>query len=78
MPDRNPLHWFGRGTGAGDPSRTRHIVERELAVARAELTRTWPTEQPTFAMNKAPSKAAREALQRVIRLQNELDSLPAD
>jgi hypothetical protein len=29
-------------------------------------------------MNKAPSKAAREALQRVIRLQNELDSLPAD
>lgn len=56
-------------------ARERPDVERELSAARGELTRAWPTEKPSFAMNKAPSKAAREALQRVIRLQNELDSL---
>lgn len=76
MPDRNPLHWFDRGRRPGrDPSRTRHAVERELANARGDLVREWPNEEPSFRLNKAPSKAARDALQRVIRLQNELDSL---
>lgn len=60
------------------PSRARHEVEGELATARADLVREWPNEEPGFQMNKAPSTAARDALQHVIRLQNELDSLPED
>ena len=55
--------------------RQREQVERELAEARAELTRSWPTDSPGFSMRNAPSTQAREALQRVIRLQDELDSI---
>jgi hypothetical protein len=55
--------------------RTRATVEQELSEARGELARTWPTEEPHFDMEKAPSAGAREALQRVIQLQNELESL---
>jgi hypothetical protein len=55
--------------------RTRATVERELSEARGELARTWPSEEPHFDMERAPSAEAREALQRVIQLQNELDSL---
>lgn len=54
--------------------RTRHEVEAELAEARAELLRTWPSERPSFRLDKAPSREAKEALQRVMRLQNELDA----
>ncbi len=55
--------------------RPRHEVERDLTDARAELVRLWPSDQPRMAMKDAPSRQAREALQRVIRLQNELDAL---
>jgi hypothetical protein len=51
------------------------MIEQELSEARGWLARTWPTEEPEFNMEKAPSAEAREALQRVLQLQNELDSL---
>lgn len=54
--------------------RTRHEVEAELAEARADLLRAWPAERPTFRLKDAPSAEAKAALQRVMRLQNELDS----
>ncbi|MQA00629.1 MAG: hypothetical protein GEU80_15075 [Dehalococcoidia bacterium] len=56
-------------------NRSRQDIERELSEARGELTRTWPTETTSFSMRDAPSAEAREALQRVVRLQNELDAL---
>jgi hypothetical protein len=60
------------------PERVRAEVERELMAARAALARLWPSELPTMAFNRAPSAEAREALQLLIRLQNELDSLGDD
>jgi hypothetical protein len=56
--------------------RTRAEVEAELTRTRAELLRVWPNEKPGFALKDAPSKQARETLQRLLRLQDELDSLP--
>ena len=55
-------------------SRTRHQVEAELSEARADLLRHWPSERPTFKLDDAPSPEAKAALQRVMRLQNELDA----
>jgi hypothetical protein len=54
------------------------MIEQELSEARGDLARTWamdPTEPPKFDMEQAPFAEAREALQRVLQLQNELDSL---
>jgi hypothetical protein len=56
-------------------NRTRATVEQELSEARGWLSRAWPTEEPQFNMEQAPTPEAREALQRVLQLQNELDSL---
>ena len=56
-------------------NRTRTTIEQELSEARGWLTRAWPTEEPEFNIEKAPSAEAREALQRVLQLQSELDSL---
>ncbi|MCK9486981.1 MAG: hypothetical protein M0R73_09860 [Dehalococcoidia bacterium] len=54
--------------------RTRHEVEAELSEARADLLRHWPSERPTFKLDDAPNADAKAALQRVMRLQNELDA----
>ncbi len=54
--------------------RTRHQVEAELSEARADLLRLWPSEHPTFRLDDAPTPEAKAALQRVMRLQNELDA----
>ena len=58
------------------PPRNRHEIESELAEARADLLRLWPEERPTFRLKDAPSAEAKAALQRVMRLQNELDASP--
>ncbi|MBM3138758.1 MAG: hypothetical protein FJZ92_00760 [Chloroflexi bacterium] len=70
-----PPRWPWRPRRPAAPPRSRAAVEADLSEARGELVRTWPTEQPSFSLNHAPSGAARAALQRVIRLQSELDAI---
>ena len=67
--------WRWRRRRVSESARDRAVVEAELSEARGELARMWPTDKPNLSLNDAPSPDARAALQRVIRLQSELDAL---